>query len=58
MRRYAGFCGKREPALSGLRTPFSGVVISNLTASPPLNRLSIGWHVGLEATGDLHEGAH
>jgi hypothetical protein len=53
MRRYAGFCGKREPALWGLRTPFSGVVISNLTASPPLNLLSIGWHVGLEATGDL-----
>jgi hypothetical protein len=37
MRRYAGFCSKREPALCGRRTPFFGVVISNITASPPLN---------------------
>jgi hypothetical protein len=42
MRRYAGFSRKREPALWGRRAPFSGVVISNVTASPPLILLSIG----------------
>src|SRR5882672_5835946 len=70
-----GFVAKENP-LCGRRGPFSSMVISNITASPPLILLSIGnsapapiltsgifvsstgWYVGLQATGDLREGAH